>query len=356
MAERNGNPTIKDVAKHCGVSIATVSAVLNRAAWVPAETRARIQQAIEQIGYRPNRLARSLKTRQSYSVGVIVSDITNPFFNDIVRNLSHVLYQHDRNLILCDSDHRFDLGASNFHMLLEKQVDAIVLIGDSVSAEELGAYLLRPQPVPVVAIERDYELDGVNKLLIDSERSAFEATQHLVEQGYDRIGMISGPQRGPGSGSYGQMQFERGYRRALEAAGLPYQDVLVAEGDFRYGGGQQAMRRLLALHTPPQAIFAANDMMALGAIQVAHEQRLHIPEDIAVVGYDDIPMAAQTLPPLTTLAVPRWEIAEAAADVLLAQLKDPSTHPPVRRMFTASLVVRASSVLPQAAAADGTPA
>jgi LacI family transcriptional regulator len=346
MAKRdNQTPTIKDVARHSEVSIATVSAVVNRADWVPTETRVRVQRIIDALGYRPNRLARGLKTRQSYTIGAIVSDIANPFFTDLIRSLSHALYPHDRNVVLCDSNHRFELGSRNFWMLLEKQVDAMVLVGDSVGRDELEAYLSRGTHIPIVAIERDYALDMVNTLLIDSEEGAFQATMHLVEQGYSRIAMISGPFSGPGSGTYGQLQFELGYRRALKTAGLPFRKRLVAEGDFRHTGGSEAMRRFMALTTPPDAVFAANDIMALGAMQVAHELGLRIPHDVAIVGYDDIPMAVQAFPPLTTLASPHREIAQATASLLMEAFSDPAGYRPIRQTFSVKLIERGSSVL-----------
>lgn len=341
---RGKTPTIKDVAKYCDVSTATVSAVLNRADWVPAETFVRVQEGIDKLGYRPNRLARGLKTRKSLTIGVIVSDITNPFFTDLVRSLSHALFPHDRDVILCDSNHRFELGSRNFRVLMERQVDAIVLIGDTVSEEELQEQLAHNSSMPIVAIERDYELDSVNTLVIDSEEVAFRATMHLVRQGSTRIAMIAGPSSGPGSATYGQLLFERGYRRALEAAGLEYDERLVAEGNFRHGGGRDRMKEFLALPDPPNAVFAANDMMALGAMHVLHERGLRIPEDVAIVGCDDIPMAAHAFPPLTTAASPHREIARTAANLLLDEFADPGGHPATRQEFSAQLIVRKSSV------------
>lgn len=336
-------PTIKDVAQHCGVSIATVSAVINDADWVPDATRARVETAIKKLNYRPNRLAQGLKTRRSYAVGVIVSDVTNPFYTDIVRSLSHELREHDRSLVLCDSDHRFEVGEENYRMLLEKQVDAIVLIGDSVQ-EALVAEFVRQNPrVPVVAIERDYRIDEVNKLLVDSEQGAFDATTYLVKQGFTRIGMISGPLTGPGSKSYGRLHQYRGFRRALQIGGVLFDQFLVADGDLRFHGGQRAMRQLLALPDPPEAVFAANDLMALGAMDVAREAGLTIPDDIAFVGYDDVPIAAHTSPPLTTMAIPKKELGRAAAQVILQKLGEGQANPPIRRIFSANLVVRDSA-------------
>jgi LacI family transcriptional regulator len=354
MAKRGSRPTIKDVARHAGVSIATVSAVINNAGWVPDATRARVQESVDQLGYRPNRLARGLKTRQSDTVGVIVSDVTNPFFTDIVRSLGHVLREHDRNLVLCDSEHRFDLGEKNFRMLLEKQVDALVLIGDSVKQDVLGRYIARGGDVPIVAIERDYDVPGVSKLLVDSEKGGFQATLHLLEEGFSRIGMISGPLTGPGSTSYGCKLRLKGYKKALGSANLPFREEFVSEGNFQIGGGREAMRRLLALSERPDAVFASNDLMAVGAMQVARDFGLDIPGDMAIVGYDDIPIAAHVYPSLTTMAMPRGELGGVAADLLIHKIRDPRTEP-VRRLFAARLVVRGSSAGVSAVAVASAP-
>ena len=337
-------PTIKDVARQCGVSIATVSAVINNAEWVPEDTRSRVREVIQKLNYRPNRLAQGLKTRRSFTVGVIVSDITNPFYTDIVRSLSHELREQDRNLVLCDSDHRFDVGAQNYRMLLEKQVDGIVLIGDSVRESTVAGFVGENPSVPVVAIERDYRIEGISKLLVDSEMGAFDATMHFVRQGFTRIGMISGPLTGPGSKSYGRLHQYSGYRRALQQGGVEFDGFLVVDGDFRFSGGQSAMRTLMELPDPPDAVFAANDMMALGAMDVARRMGYSVPSDVAVIGYDDIPIAAHTSPPLTTMAIPKAELGRSAAKLLLERLKNPAGSQPVRRIFTAELVVRSSAV------------
>jgi len=336
--------TLKDVAEHCGVSTATVSAVVNGADWVSQETRSRVQQAVEDLDYRPNQLARGLKTRQGYAIGAIVSDLTNPFFTEIVRGLSHALHDDERNLFLCDSDHRFDVGDRNFQMLLDRQVDGIVLIGDTVPEKVIEHYMRRPRPVPVVAIERDYDIAGVNCLLVDSEQGGYLAATHLIEQGYRRIAMIAGPHEGAGSTTYGRVRRLEGYARALREAGRPVDPALIAEGNFRYAGGEAAMRYLLGLDERPDAVFAANDLMALGAAHAAQKAGLRIPRDLALVGYDDIPIAALTQPGLTTLAMPKRELGRTAAELLRDQIPKRGAHDAVRRIFSAELVVRDSSV------------
>jgi len=340
MRKGSASPTIRDVAAHCRFSTATVSAVVNEARWVPEETRRRVQDSILALGYRPNRLTRGLKTSQSYTVGVIVSDVTNPFFTDIVRSLGHALRDHDRNLVLCESEHAFDLGEKNFRMLLEKRVDAIVLIGDSVSEQVVRQYR---HEVPIVAIERDYEFEEVTKLLVDSEQGGYEATRHLIEQGCRRISMISGPSSGAGSKTYGRLQRYLGYERALKESGREVVPELVAEGNFRIDGGFKAMNSLLVASGPPDGVFAANDLMALGALQAIRAAGLVVPDDVAIVGYDDIPMVEHASTPLSTLAMPRRELGGVAAKLLIDRLHTDMRSEPMREIFSCQLVVRASS-------------
>lgn len=345
------NVTLRDVAKHCGVSVATVSAVVNGAAWVPDETRARVQQAVDQLGYRPNQLARGLKTRRGYAVGVIVSDLTNPFFTEIVRGLSHAIRESGRALLLCDSDHQFEIGDLNLRMLLEGHIVGLVIIGDSIREDALRAYARRQARIPVIAIERDYDIDGVSCLLVDSEQGAYEVTRHLIEQDYQRIAMITGPREGPGSTTYGRAQRYEGYCRALREAGRELDPSLTVEGNFRYAGGRTAMSRLLANGARPDAVFVSNDMMALGAMDAAREAHLRVPTDIAIAGWDDIPMTGLTTPGLTTVAMPKRQLGTAAAKLLNQQIPLAGKHTPVRQTFAAQLVVRESSLAGRAALA-----
>lgn len=335
--------TIKDVARESGVSIATVSAVINEAAWVSEATRERVQEAIDETGYRPNRLARSLKTKQGYAIGAIVSHLSNPFFTEVVRGLSHRLREHDRNLFLCDSDDRYDLGATNFRVLLEKHVDAIVLIGATVQEDILRAYMQHRNRIPIIAVERDYAMEGVHTLLVDSEKGGFEATMHLIEQGYQRVAMITGPEEGPGSETYGRKQRFEGYRRALQAAGRTFEPNLVVSGNFHYDGGQAAMEHLLHLPQPPDAVFASNDLMAFGALSAARSAGRSVPHNLGLVGYDDIPLSGLASPGLTTMAMPKEALGTAAADLLQNLLDSNTGTETVRQMFDATLVVRQST-------------
>jgi LacI family transcriptional regulator len=326
------------------VSTATVSAVVNGADWVSDKTRARVQRAVAEMGYHPNQFARGLKRREGHAVGVIVSDLTNPFFTQVVRSLSHALHAAGRSLSLCDSDHQLPLGEANLRMLVEGQIVGLVIIGDSVPEKALEAFVKQRGHIPVIAIEREYALPQVSCLLVDSELGAFGATRHLVDRGCERIAMITGPSTGAGSATYGRAQRFDGYRRALSESGRPLDPQLIVEGNFRYESGRSAMRRLLALSRRPDAVFAANDMMALGAMSVIREARLVVPDDVALVGFDNVPMTGLMMPGLTTMAMPMSELGDAAARLLDDQLAQNGRHEPVRQIFSAELVIRESSL------------
>ncbi len=336
--------TLRQVAQNCGVSIATVSAVVNGAAWVPPETRSRVQHAVDALGYRPNQLARGLKTQVGYAIGIIVSDLTNPFFTEIIRSLSHALRDSGRALLLCDADHRFDLGDAGLRTLLDGHITGLVVAGDSVPEESLRAFRRRHARIPVIAIERDYEIDGVSCLLVDSEHGAYTVVRHLVDQGHQRIAMITGPTEGPGSITYGRAQRYAGYCRALHDAGLAVDPKLVVPGNFRYTGGREAMERLLASGARPDAVFASNDLMAIGAMDAARSAGLRVPADLALAGNDDIPIAGLITPALTTMAMPKRELGAAAAGLLSAQIPLAGEHHAERRTFSAQLVIRSSSL------------
>ena len=338
--------TLHDIAKRCKVSIATVSAVVNGADWVSERTRARVQRAVTEMGYHPNQYARGLKRREGHAVGVIVSDLTNPFFTQIVRSLSHALHDAGRSLTLCDSDHQHSVGEANLRMLVEGQIVGLVIIGDSVPEKALDAFVRLRSRAPVISIEREYAIPQVSSLLVDSERAACVATRHLAERGCQRIAMIAGPGSGAGSATFGRTQRFDGYRRALTELGRPFDPRLVVEGNFRLEGGRTAMRRLLALEQRPDAVFAANDMMALGALSALRDAGVRVPQEMAVVGFDNVPMAGLMVPGLTTMAMPMTELGDAAAQLLEEQLGNGGRREAVRHMFSADLVVRDSSLRP----------
>jgi LacI family transcriptional regulator len=338
--------TIKDVAKQSGVSISTVSAVLNATDWVPDDTKHRVERAIDDLAYRPNRIAQSLKKRRSNAYGIIVSDLLNPYFTEIVSALQLHLLNDDKYSFIFNAERRSDLADKSFEFILDRQLDGIVLIGDSVSEKTVKKYTKKYPEIPIVAIERDYGIDSVHTLLVDSEKAAFEATTYLINLGYKRIAMITGPSSGVGSSTYGRVQRMEGYKRALATAQMPMNADYSIEGDFRMDSGEAAMHKLLCLPELPDAVFAANDLMALGAMKALKQVNLRIPGDVALIGYDDIVLASMVSPALTTLAMPKKQLGDVAAEILLRTAATPSAQflPDKRIQFFSAILVPRDSV------------
>jgi LacI family transcriptional regulator len=303
--------TIADVARHAGVSKTTVSHVLSRKRPVSVGTRARVEEAIRELGYRPDGVARSLRTRTSHMVALIIPDITNPYYPALARGLEDGLGGATYRSLICNTDRHPEREVEFLEDVCDRGVDGIVLDSFTLTGERLVE--LVPPEVSLVRIGTTVIEDpGFDTVLADDEQGAFDATSHLLARGSRRVAMIQGP---PGAGG----RRNEGYVRALRASGPPDPE-LVTSGQWTRAGGAAAMRRLLALPDPPQAVFCANDLMAFGVLDAAREAGLDIPGDLAVVGFDDIEAAAMTHPPLTTVSNPAYETGLLAGTLLKERL------------------------------------
>ncbi len=327
--------TIKDVAERAGVSVTTVSHVLNETRYVSPELAARVWEAVEALDYQPNAVARSLRRKRTHTLGMIIPDNSNPFFAEVARGIEDVCFDLGYNVILCNSDQTSHKERRYIDLLTEKRVDGIVFVATGDRAEHLETVLARR--VPVVVIDRELQDIQCDRVLTDNRAGGRQATEHLIRRGCRRIACIAGP-------SDVTPSWERvwGYQDALAAAGLPFDEHLVRRGDFQAASGYAAMRELLALPNPPTGVFACNDMMAIGAICAISEAGLAIPDDIAVVGFDDIALASYTNPPLTTVAQPRQEMGRLAAELLIERISNRG-RPPQRRLLQTRLVIRQSA-------------
>lgn len=328
-------PTIRDVARHAGVSIATVSHVINHTRPVSDELKQRVQEAMTTLGYQRNPMARALRSKQSLTIGVIVPDNTNPFFTEITRGIEDISLQNEYSVITCDS--RGDLSREAMHTrnLRGKQVDGIIFV--AAGGGETHIQQLVDREVPVVMVERDpYDL-RVDAVMISNMRGAELATQHLLDLGHRRIACITGPQRVT-------LRSERlqGFRDRLAAAGIALPDAYVVDGNFASDIGYLVARDLLALPERPTAIFAFNDLMAMGVLLAAQEAGLRVPEDLSVVGFDDIFLAAYTVPPLTTIRLPVHEMGQMAMEMLLNRIENRDA-PLARKTLEIDLIVRKST-------------
>jgi LacI family transcriptional regulator len=327
--------TIREVAESAGVSYATVSHVINNTRVVSQETRERVLAAMSALNYRPNALARSLRQGKTNTMGLVLPDSANPFFAEISRSIEDEAFKKGYSVFLCNTE--LDTQRELFYVdvLSKKQVDGIIFVAAGDQADSLDFLVHRN--LPVVMIDRDLHNVDVDAVLTDNQLGGFLATRHLIELGHTRIACISGPSSiTPGS--------ERivGYRNALEQAGLVYDEKLILRGDYHARSGLEITQSILEMDPRPTAIFALNDLMALGALRAASEAGCSVPADLAIVGYDDLELAQFTNPPLTTIAQPKKEIGVQAVHLLIDRMSQKS-RPPRRLVLPPELIVRRST-------------
>lgn len=306
-------PSIKDVGRVAGVSVSTVSHVLNGTRYVSPELRQKVEAAITQLGYRHNELARSLRTRRSFAIGLIIPDISNAYYPQLARGVQDAADQAGYTVFVCNSDRRPEHEIRLLEVLEQRQVDGVILDASGPYQALVAALRRTSTPVVLVGSRIDEPAFDVVKM---APHGGYDAVRHLLARGHRRIGLIAGPPP-PGSDRPAKAG---GYLLALEEAGIAPDPSLIVQGDYTREGGQRAMIRLLALPARPTAVFAGNDLMAIGALTAARAAGLRVPQDVAIAGYDDIPEAAVTSPALTTVAVPKYEMGRAAAELLLERL------------------------------------
>lgn len=332
----NSTPTIKDVAEKAGVSTATVSRVLSGREFVSQHLIEKVNQTIEDLRYRPSRVARNLRVRKANTIGLVVSDIQNPFFTSIMRGIQDTLLAKGYVLLAANSDENEDQEKVHIETLLAEEVAGIILAPASASHKNYANLI--DEGVGLVVIDRIPDRLKANSVLVDNTAGAHTAVEHLISLGHQRIGIITG--REEISTTTSRLQ---GYRTALQDAGIPFAPELVIAGGFRQEGGYQAMNALFSISEPPTAVFSSNNVMTLGALQAIHEKCKRIPDEIALVSFDDMPWAASLQPPLTSVAQPTYEIGTTAAKLLLDQVSD-SKQITRRIILEAKLIVRGSTV------------
>ncbi len=326
---------IKDVAKHAGVSIATVSHVINNTRFVSEETKQKVFAAMEKFAYKPNAVARSLRKKESRIIGLILPDNTNPYFAEIAWSIEYASRNLGYSVILCNSDGNVTQESSYIDILLEKQVDGVILVA---AGESTANFLkLQERNIPTVMVDRDSPNVNIDSIQINNALFGQIATDHLLELGHKKIACITGPREVTPS-------FDRvdGYKKALKLREIPINDEFIIRGDFKPQGGYLAASKLLSLNSRPTAIFACNDLMAFGVIHAATEAGINIPEELSLIGFDDIYLSTYCNPQLTTIKQPRMEMGEDAVHFLISRMKD---HEKLSRkiVLNASLIIRSST-------------
>jgi LacI family transcriptional regulator len=326
-------PTIKDVARHAGVSTATVSRVFSRAGGVAGGTCERVQEAARKLGYTPNQTARSLITSKTCCIGILLPDLYGDFYSELIRGIDQAAQKEGYHLLLSSMHSEPAEMKAALKMMLGR-VDGLVILSPHFKPHVLREWL--PVRIPVVLINSPtmgIEFDTVN---VDNFDAASKMVSHLIGLGHSRIAIIQGT-----TANFDAHERLRGYRSALFKAGIPTRAEYEFEGDFSEAAGYAAVTEMLKRFERPTAIFAANDAMAIGALKCLREQGLNVPGDIAVTGFDGIPMAAYASPSLTTVDVPISRLGAMAVERLVGLLKS-KDHQKIRTQVPAELVIRES--------------
>ncbi len=339
--------TLADIAASAGVTSMTVSRVLNQQGNVNVETRDRVLQVVREMSYRRNGLARGLKRQRTDTIGLVLGDIANPFAAELSRGVREVLEERGYTLFICISEHSAKEDVEAFDSLADHRADGIIV---ATRASRLGNEKLErliQSGLPVSLIGRDFRHPQADLVTADNLKGGYEATKHLIQTGRRRIGFI-----GVSLTKSVALRRFHGYIEALEEHGLPVAEELIVgprgvndqmPGYSTEEIGYEGMNRLLSLKERPTAIFARNDFTAVGALNAIKQAGLRVPEDIAVVGYDDIPLAAHTSPPLTTVRQPTRDQGRVAAEFLLRRIEAAEHLPRAERVFQCRLVVREST-------------
>lgn len=302
--------TIYDVAREAGVSMATVSRVVNNNPNVKPQTRKKVFEAIERLGYRPNAVARGLASKKTTTVGVVIPDISNMLFAEVARGIEDIATMYHYNIILCNADKKKEKEIRVINTLLEKQVDGMLFMGGTITEDHMEAF--RTSSIPIVLCATADENNMMPAVDIDHEQAAFDATEVLITQGHKDIAMISGTLQDPAVG-YSRYQ---GYRKALEKANLPFREEFVRVGNYRYDSGSEAMQHFMQLEQKPSAIFAATDEMAIGAIHAIQDAGKSVPGDYSIISVDNSRMASMVRPQLTAVAQPMYDIGAVSMRLL----------------------------------------
>lgn len=331
-------PTIADVAREAGVSMMTVSRVINNKGSVSVSTRQHVEQVIARLNYRPSGIAHSLATKQTGTIGLIVPDVSNPFFADVARGAEHIAYAEGYNIFLCNTEEDPQRELAVISSLEEKRVDGVVLIS-RLRSEQL-ADALRHLPTAVLINRQLNNTNGlpvVGTVRLDDVTGGQSLVQHLINRGHRIIGFLAGP---PNSHS-GQARTE-GYQHALLEADIPFNPALKHYCAPTVEGGHAAARAFILAYPQVTALFCFNDLVAIGALQACTELGRRVPHEMAVVGYDDVPLAAVVTPSLTTCQAPRYDLGAEAVRLLLKQIREGSQSGEEIVLQT-QLVIRASA-------------
>jgi len=327
--------TIHDVAEEAGVSVATVSHVINETRYVSPELTKKVKQAMDKLGYQRNSVARSLKTQKTHTIGLIVSDITNPFFSQLLRGVEKIATSESYTLIICNTDETLEKEELYLDVMKQNQVDGFIIAPTGKNDGKLRSFL--EQDLPFVFVDRKIDNISAPSVLSENVKGAKRATEHLLEENHTRIGIVSGLDSVTTT-----RERIRGHVEALEKHGITFEESLLKRGNSQVQGGFDAARRLLKMEEPPTAIFSTNNLMTIGVMQFLKKEGIKCPTDIAVVSFDDFEWSNAFEPTLTTVAQAPHEIGSKAAEILFSRIADSQETKGDVRIPT-ELIVRGST-------------
>jgi LacI family transcriptional regulator len=331
----NKAATITQVAKQAGVSTATVSRVLAEQEGVSEALVVRVHEAVKSLNYQPNRVARNLRRQASQIIGVVISDIQNPFFTSLLRGIEKIIEDAGYTLLLTNTDEDENRERKYLAILRAEGVAGIIIAPCQRDRDAFRDF--EDGSLPMILIDRTVPESPLDLVTVNSKLGVFEAVNHLIQLGHTQIGLVSGPEKV-------STAFERkaGYLKALIDAGITPNPDFIQYGNFRQEGGYDAMRRVLNLPERPTAVMTANNLMTLGALQVIHEYGLSIPDEMSVVGFDDMAWADSLKPSLTAIMQPTYEMGTTSAQLLLERMRDPQ-GPTRQVVLQTRLIIRSSS-------------
>lgn len=331
------NISLKKVAEKAGVSIATVSRVINKSANVNPQTRIKIEKIIKELNYSPNRVAKRLRNRNTSSnlLAVLIPDIQNPFYVEVLRGIEDTTYKNNYALMVCNFSQ--DEQKENMYLDIIQSESVDGLIAAPAHEKDPKVISLVKDGLPIVCVDRGLLDVDVDVVLVDNRKGAFAAVDHLAKKGYKRIAYISGIPQIPSS-----KEREEGFKDALMSNNLTLHKELVKYGDSGHDSGVELCKELLSLPNPPDAIFTGNNLITLGALETIHQNNLKIPDDIAIVGFDDMYWSISLNPPLTAVRQPAYEIGKCAAEQLISRINNPD-RPKTSMILKTELMVRKST-------------
>lgn len=330
-----GVATVADVARGAGVSISTAARVLSGNGYASDDTRRLVLETARELGYVPNQIARSLRTRQTRMVGLLISDVENSFYSVIARHVESVAKDAGYHVVLCNGDDDSKVEREYLKLLEGMHVDALILTPTSKNRRHLAR--LMQENIVIVQVDRRIEGLEADAVLIDNEAGAASAVTHLIEAGHSRIGILTG-ELDVATAS----QRLTGYERALKDHGVPIRETLVKSGSFHRDHAIEDATDLIRAKPTPTAIFAANNILAEGALMALEQQGLRVPRDVSVVAFDDVQWMTMVEPPVTTVRQPVADMARSAAELALRRLRDGRKGPPSTVVFRTELIERAS--------------